>query len=110
MKTIEYLLLIFTVTVLLIQSGCEKTEDPVLIVEEDPILDIDGNVYKTVHIGNQRWMAEYFIKIHNIGKILIVPNAWDVASAKIFELAGFKAIGTTSAGISSILGSPDGKK
>lgn len=30
---------------------------------------------------------------------LLLPNAWDAASARIFEAAGFPAIGTTSAGI-----------
>ncbi len=30
---------------------------------------------------------------------LLLPNAWDAASARIFEKAGFTAIGTTSAGI-----------
>jgi 2-methylisocitrate lyase-like PEP mutase family enzyme len=40
-----------------------------------------------------------FRKLHNKNDILIIPNAWDVTSAKIFELSGFQAIGTTSAGI-----------
>jgi len=55
----------------------------------------------------QNELAEYFRKLHNNDDILIIPNAWDVASAKIFELSGFQAIGTTSAGISSTLGFPD---
>ncbi len=57
----------------------------------------------------QKKKAEEFLKLHNDSKILILPNAWDVASAKIFELAGFKAIGTTSAGIAASLGYPDGQ-
>jgi 2-methylisocitrate lyase-like PEP mutase family enzyme len=41
---------------------------------------------------------------------LVLPNAWDVASARIFEDAGFPAIGTTSAGIANSFGYPDGQK
>src|SRR4029434_7614579 len=35
---------------------------------------------------------------------------WDVASAKIFEKAGFPAIATTSGGIAASLGYPDGER
>jgi len=42
--------------------------------------------------------------------VLVLPNAWDAASAKIFERAGFPAIGTTSAGIAFALGYPDGQR
>src|ERR1700739_4217540 len=41
--------------------------------------------------------------------VLVLPNAWDVASARIFEDAGFPAIATTSAGIANSLGYPDGQ-
>ncbi len=41
---------------------------------------------------------------------LVLPNAWDAASARIFERAGFPAIGTTSAGVAFALGYPDGQK
>jgi 2-methylisocitrate lyase-like PEP mutase family enzyme len=37
----------------------------------------------------------------------VLPNAWDVASARIFELAGFAAIGTTSGGIANSHGYPE---
>jgi 2-methylisocitrate lyase-like PEP mutase family enzyme len=42
--------------------------------------------------------------------VLVLPNAWDVASARIFERAGFPALGTTSAGIAFTLGYPDGER
>lgn len=41
---------------------------------------------------------------------LILPNAWDAASARIIEQAGFPAIATTSAGIAWSLGYPDGER
>lgn len=40
----------------------------------------------------------------------MLPNAWDVASARIFERAGFPALGTTSAGVAFALGYPDGQR
>jgi 2-methylisocitrate lyase-like PEP mutase family enzyme len=43
-------------------------------------------------------------------QMLVLPNAWDVASARIFERAGFPAIATTSAGVAFALGYPDGER
>jgi len=40
----------------------------------------------------------------------LLPNAWDVASARIFEDAGFPAVGTSSAGVAFALGYPDGQQ
>ena len=48
--------------------------------------------------------------MHRGGRILLLPNAWDVASARVFEEAGFGAIATTSAGIAFTLGYPDGQR
>lgn len=53
--------------------------------------------------------ARKFLKLHSSPSIFLLANAWDVVSAKIFELEGFQAIGTTSAGISATLGYPDGQ-
>jgi len=41
---------------------------------------------------------------------LILPNAWDAASAVVIEAAGAPAIATTSAGVSWSFGRPDGQK
>ena len=51
--------------------------------------------------------AELLRNLHDRSGFLILPNAWDVASARIFEDAGFPAIGTPSAGIAYTLGYPD---
>ena len=61
-------------------------------------------------IDQQKFKANAFRAMHRGGKILRLPNAWDVASARVFEDAGFGAIATTSAGVAFSLGYPDGQK
>ena len=53
--------------------------------------------------------AKLLLSLHHGPRILLLPNAWDVASARIFEDAGFPAIATTSSGIANSLGYPDGQ-
>jgi 2-methylisocitrate lyase-like PEP mutase family enzyme len=60
--------------------------------------------------SEQRRKAEEFLALHSSDELLILPNAWDVASKEIFEREGFKAIGTTSAGVAATLGHADGEK
>jgi 2-methylisocitrate lyase-like PEP mutase family enzyme len=45
---------------------------------------------------------------HHSGEPLVLPNAWDAASARVIEKAGAEAIATTSAGVAWSLGVPDG--
>jgi 2-methylisocitrate lyase-like PEP mutase family enzyme len=61
-------------------------------------------------LENQIARANRFRDLHRGPKILVLPNAWDVASARILEEAGVAAIATTSAGIAFVLGYPDGEK
>jgi 2-methylisocitrate lyase-like PEP mutase family enzyme len=49
-----------------------------------------------------------FRELHAGALPLLLPNAWDVASALAFAEAGFPAIGTTSFGVAAAAGSPDG--
>jgi 2-methylisocitrate lyase-like PEP mutase family enzyme len=58
----------------------------------------------------QAELARQFLALHEGRKTLLLPNAWDVASARIFEEAGFPAVGTSSAGVAFALGYPDGQK
>lgn len=61
-------------------------------------------------LENQKAKAQTFRSMHRGPKILVLPNVWDVASARIIEQAGFGAIATTSAGVAFSLGYPDGEK
>ncbi|MFZ1682872.1 MAG: isocitrate lyase/phosphoenolpyruvate mutase family protein [Candidatus Zixiibacteriota bacterium] len=54
--------------------------------------------------------AQHFLNLHHEGGMLILPNAWDVASAVMFEQIGASAIATTSAGISFSRGYDDGEE
>src|SRR5690348_15079629 len=59
---------------------------------------------------DQKSKANNFRALHHGPGVLILPNAWDVVSARIFEESGFGAIATTSAGVAFSLGYPDGQK
>ena len=61
-------------------------------------------------VRTQAAKAEQFRKLHHGPKMLLLPNAWDVASARILEEAGHPAIATTSAGIAYSLGYADGQR
>jgi 2-methylisocitrate lyase-like PEP mutase family enzyme len=58
----------------------------------------------------QQERAEAFHQLHNGDGILVLVNAWDAASARLFEQAGSPAIATTSAGMAWSLGYPDGEQ
>src|SRR6185437_8106058 len=62
-------------------------------------------------IESQAALAERLRAMHHAPLApLILPNAWDAASARIIEQAGFPAIATTSAGVAWSLGYPDGER
>ena len=59
---------------------------------------------------SQSEKADEFRKLHDRRRILILPNAWDVPSARVFEDEGFPAVATSSAGMLVSLGYPDGEE
>jgi 2-methylisocitrate lyase-like PEP mutase family enzyme len=59
--------------------------------------------------STQQDKAAVFHALHR-GEVLVLPNAWDVASARIVEDAGAAAVATTSAGVAWSLGVPDGDR
>lgn len=54
--------------------------------------------------------AARFRALHQQGSMLVLPNAWDGASARLAEDCGAAAIATSSAAVSWAHGVPDGEK
>ena len=53
---------------------------------------------------------ELFTSLHKRGNPLLLGNAWNVPTAKLFEKNGYRAIGTSSLAIANSLGYEDGEK
>ena len=68
----------------------------------------DSSRLVTAHESLAR-LAVNFERLHH-HELLVLPNAWDAASARVVEAAGFPAVATASAAISAMLGYPDGER
>ncbi|MEP6852220.1 MAG: isocitrate lyase/phosphoenolpyruvate mutase family protein [bacterium] len=54
-------------------------------------------------------VAERFRALHVPGRPLLMPNPWDVGSARVLAELGFAALATTSSGHAATLGRSDGE-
>lgn len=52
--------------------------------------------------------AERFLALHERNTPLLLPNPWDLGSARLLEWLGFEALATTSSGFAATLGRLDG--
>jgi 2-methylisocitrate lyase-like PEP mutase family enzyme len=52
--------------------------------------------------------AKHFLDLHQGSSPLLMPNPWDLASARLLEALGFEALATTSGGFAGSLGRRDG--
>jgi 2-methylisocitrate lyase-like PEP mutase family enzyme len=52
--------------------------------------------------------SDRFLALHRPGTPLLMPNPWDVGSAKLLASLGFEALATTSSGFAATLGRVDG--
>jgi 2-methylisocitrate lyase-like PEP mutase family enzyme len=57
---------------------------------------------------DQAAKARRFLELHRPGDPLLLPNAWDIGSARLLASLGFDAIATTSSGHAATLGLLDG--
>lgn len=53
---------------------------------------------------------ETFKTLHTGDELFILPNAWDAASAMIFQESNYPAVGTSSAAVAASLGYQDGEE
>jgi 2-methylisocitrate lyase-like PEP mutase family enzyme len=53
-------------------------------------------------------IADRFLELHRADRPLLMPNPWDVGSAKLLQSIGFQALATTSSGFAATLGRLDG--
>lgn len=60
--------------------------------------------------AEQVQQAEDFRRRHRAPPLLLLPNAWDAASARLIAQAGFEAVATTSGGVAWALGYADGER
>ncbi|TAM76480.1 isocitrate lyase/phosphoenolpyruvate mutase family protein [bacterium] len=63
----------------------------------------------TIERGAAQAKAARLLALHHDSPPLVLANAWDVASARLIEAAGFPAVATTSSGVANALGYPDGE-
>jgi len=54
-------------------------------------------------------LAQRFLDLHRKGTPLLLANAWDIGSARVFASLGFEALATTSLGYAGTLGRRDGR-
>ncbi len=63
---------------------------------------------EAVIVPTQAEKAELFRALHEGPELLLLPNPWDVGSAKLLAWLGFAALATTSGGFAATLGRLDG--
>jgi 2-methylisocitrate lyase-like PEP mutase family enzyme len=63
---------------------------------------------EAVIVPTQAEKAELFRALHARPELLLLPNPWDVGSAKLLAWLGFAALATTSGGFAATLGRLDG--
>ena len=62
-----------------------------------------------MNISDLTAKAEALRAMHAQSEPLVLPNAWDAATAVLVAEVGFSAVATTSAGVAWALGRPDGQ-
>ena len=59
-------------------------------------------------MATQAEKATAFRALHHRDHAFLIPNPWDVGTARLLQMLGFEALATTSAGYAYSIGKPDG--
>src|ERR671935_3199016 len=59
-------------------------------------------------MASQAENGRAFRALHERDHAFIIPNPWDVGTARLLQSLGFEALATTSAGFAYSIGKPDG--
>ena len=69
--------------------------------------DVGGTAYVAgMSATDTAELRRRFRTLHQTG-IFVMPNPWDVGSARLLEVVGFPALATTSSGLGAALGRDD---
>jgi 2-methylisocitrate lyase-like PEP mutase family enzyme len=63
---------------------------------------------RSTAVKNQSEKAAIFRALHERDRAFVIPNPWDIGSAKMLEELGFEALATTSWGFAYSIGKADG--
>jgi 2-methylisocitrate lyase-like PEP mutase family enzyme len=63
---------------------------------------------RAAELDTQAQRAKHFLALHHKDTPLLLPNPWDIGSARLFTWLGFEALATTSSGFAATLGRLDG--
>ena len=71
------------------------------------MLATDWETARVASVDRQAAKAAAFRALHE-GEPFVIPNPWDVGSARVLEALGFQALATTSSGFAFTIGRRDG--
>ena len=60
-------------------------------------------------MATQQEKTDNFRALHERDSAFVIPNPWDIGSARLFDALGFEALATTSSGLAYSLGRRDGQ-
>ncbi len=85
-----------------VRARCATFDDPAIVRTSGQVVG-DVRLGRMTSIGDMR---ETFWTLHGSGT-WVLPNPWDIGSAKLLASAGFPALATTSSGLAASLGVHD---
>jgi 2-methylisocitrate lyase-like PEP mutase family enzyme len=83
---------------------CVRDRSEIRIVTN---LDTNTMTWRNTMSDPSQEKATTLRALHVAGDPLVLPNAWDAASARMVEAAGFRAVATSSAAVAGVLGYDD---